>query len=65
MKASNKTNCDLQNLVDGFNKMMDDPKEYANTTYKNQITSQGRPWGGDRDARNRANKKWDINAIPV
>lgn len=64
MKA-NKTNCDLQNLVDGYDKMMADPKEYANTTYAAQIKSQGRPWGGPLDARTKANKSWGKNDIPV
>jgi hypothetical protein len=56
---------DMQNLVNGYNKMMEDPKQYANTTYLSQIKSQGRPWGGTRDARTKANKPWDKNGIPV
>ncbi len=65
MKPSSKTNCDLQSLVDGYDKMMKDPKEYANSTYKSQITSQGRPWGGPRDARTKANKSWNKGDLPV
>lgn len=57
--------CTLDELVTKYNSMMDDPKEYANTTYKSQITSQGRPYGGDRDARTKANKPWNKNDIPV
>ena len=59
----NKSN--MQSLVDGYNKMMEDPKEYAETTYKAQIKSQGRPWGGPLDARTKANKAWDKNDVPV
>jgi hypothetical protein len=57
--------CDLQNLVDGYDKMMEDPKAYAEGTYQDNIRSQGRPWGGPRDARTKANKLWDRNDIPV
>lgn len=56
---------DLQNMVDNYNKMMDSPIDYANTVYKRQIGGQGRPWGGTRDARTKANKPWDKNGIPV
>lgn len=28
---------DMQNLVNGFNQMMEDPKQYANTVYKNRL----------------------------
>lgn len=56
---------EMQGLVNGYNKMMEDPKEYANTIYLQQIRSQGRPFGGKRDARNKANKPWDKNGIPV
>lgn len=62
---TSKTSCDLQELVDGYDKMMKDPKQYAETTYKSQINSLGRPWGGERDARTKANKKWDKSDIPV
>jgi len=65
MKSSTKTDCDLQNLVDGYDNMMKDPKEYANTTYQSNIKSQGRPYGGPRDARTKANKPWNKNDIPV
>ena len=64
-KDNKKSGCTLDTLVDGYNRMMDDPKEYANTTYKAQITSQGRPWGGERDARNRANKPWGKMDVPT
>jgi hypothetical protein len=63
--AKDKKNDVLSDLVAGYNKMMEDPKEYAQTTYAAQIKSQGRPYGGDRDARNRANKPWDKNDVPV
>lgn len=55
----------LDSLVDGYNKMMNDPKEYAQTTYQSQINSLGRPYGGERDARNKANKSWNKSDIPV
>lgn len=66
-KNSNKPSkeCHLDELVAKYNSMMNDPKEYANTTYKSQITSQGRPYGGSRDARTKANKKWSPGDIPV
>lgn len=57
--------CTLDELVADYNSMMNDPKEYANTTYKSNIESQGRPWGGPRDARTKANKPWNKNDIPV
>ena len=62
---NNKPSGTMDDLVNGYNKMMEDPKEYANTTYAAQIKSQGRPWGGPLDARTKANKPWDKNAIPV
>lgn len=63
--AKDKKSNILSDLVDGYNKMYADPLEYAKTTYANQIKSQGRPYGGNRDARTNAVKPWDKNDIPV
>jgi len=62
-----KTGGDMQNLVDGYNSMMNDPKEYANTTYKNNIKSQGRAFGkwNGRDTTQKTEKPWPNNNIPV
>lgn len=65
MKSGKENKSNMASLVEGYTRMMNDPKEYAQTTYKAQITSQGRPYGGERDARNRANKPWNKNDIPV
>ena len=63
--AKEKTSDVLSDLVDGYNKMYADPKEYAQTTYLANIKSQGRPYGGERDARTKAVKKWNKNDIPT
>lgn len=65
MKTNQPRQSAMDSLVSNYDKMMSDPKEYANTIYKSQINSLGRPYGGDRDARTKAVKKWDRNAIPV
>lgn len=62
-KDTQKNNV-LSDLVDGYNKMYADPLEYAKTTYAAQIKSQGRRWGGSRDAINLSVKPWDKNSIP-
>jgi len=59
------TRADLTKLVDGYNDMYRDPLQYAQTTYLANIKSQGRPWGGDRDARNLANKPWNKMDVPI
>jgi len=61
--AKEKTGANLNDLVDGYNKMMEDPAAYASTTYAQQIKNQGRV--SDRDARTKANKPWGKNDIPV
>ena len=57
----------MQGLVNGYNKMMEDPKEYANTTYKSQINKQGRAWGkwNGRDTTDKTVKPWPKGNIPV
>ena len=52
----------LSDLVGGYNKMMEDPKQYAQTTYAAQIKEQGRT--SPRDARTKAQKPWNKNDIP-
>lgn len=60
---------DLSGLVRQYDEMMEDPKAYANGTYKRNIASQGRRWGGTRDAIYKTQKpgQWDkgINGLPV
>lgn len=64
MAAEKKSNV-LSDLVDGYNKMYTDPLEYANGTYQKNIDSLGRPYGGDLDARNKAQKPWNKKDIPT
>jgi len=68
MPEKNGTRPDhLQNMVNDYDRMMRDPKEYADSTYAQQIKNQGRAWGewNDRDATQKANKKWPKGHIPV
>ena len=58
-----KTQACMHGLVEGYNKMMEDPKAYAESTYKSQIKSQGKP--NPRDARNKAEKSWNKNDKPI
>ncbi len=52
-------------MVDEYNKMYADPLAYANGTYQSNVKSQGRPYGGDRDARTKAVKPWNKMDIPT
>ena len=65
---SNKDNkSDMQNLVDGYNRMMNDPKAYAESTYAQNIKNQGRAFGkwNNRDTTDLTVKKWPKGNIPV
>lgn len=58
---------DLQNMVNSYDRMMKDPKKYAEEDYARQRASQGLAWGewNGRDATQKANKKWPKGHIPV
>lgn len=65
MKPNKPRQSAMDTLVNGYNSMMKDPLEYAKGTYQSQIRNLGRPYGGDRDARTKANKPWNKGDIPV
>ena len=66
-KKNSERPSEMQGLVNGYNKMMEDPKEYANTTYKKQINNQGRAWSkwNGRDTTDKTVKPWPKGNIPV